>query len=420
MNILILGSGGREHALGWKLAQSSQVDQIFFFPGNGGTLELGKNIVFDITDHAAVLSWVQENDIQLVIVGSDDYLAQGIVDSLQKEVLVFGPTKAAAEIEWSKSFAKRLMQEEGIPTALFKIFSDIEEARTYITSQKFPLVIKADGLALGKGVTIAQSLGEAEEALLALLKEKSLGKAGESIVIEEYLEGKEISIHAFCSQETAILFPSAQDHKRAFDNDKGPNTGGMGTIVPVPGVTEEQLQEIKEKIVIPTLQALKRRGRDFSGVLFPGIMFTKEGPKVIEFNARFGDPETQSYMRLLETDLLEIILACIKRKLSSLEIKWKEESACCIIAASAGYPGKYDSSFPIQGLDESKDKDIVFFQAGTTAKDGKVLTNGGRVLGATSVKNTLEEALESAYKAIGEVQFEGIWYRKDIGKKSHN
>jgi len=307
---------------------------------------------------------------------------------------------------------------EGIPTALFKVFSNIEEAQVYIKNQKFPVVIKADGLALGKGVIIAQNLGEAEEALLALMKEKSLGKAGESIVIEEYLEGKEISVHAFCSETEATLFPSAQDHKRAFDNDKGPNTGGMGTIAPVPGVTKEQLEEIKEKIVLPTLKALKKRDRPFSGILFPGVMLTKEGPKVIEFNARFGDPETQSYMRLLGSDLLEIILACIKGELSSLDIKWREGYACCIVAASAGYPGKYESSLPIQHIGESEDKDIVFFQAGTITKEGRTLTNGGRVLGATSVKNTLEEALESAYTALEGVKFEGIWYRKDIGKKA--
>lgn len=415
MDILVIGNGGREHALIWKLKQSPKVHNIFVLSGNAGTSELAKNIPLSKTDD--IVNWVKKNHVDLVIVGPDSYLAEGIVDKLQKlNVPVFGPTKASAEIEWSKSFAKQFMREEGIPTARYEVFTDIKKAKAYINDQSFPLVIKASGLALGKGVIITQNPLEANRALEEIMTDKVFGKAGNEVVIEEFLQGREISIHAFCDGDTAVLFPPSQDYKRIFDNDKGPNTGGMGTIAPVPWVTKEQMKEIKEKVVIPTLNALKKLGRPFQGILFPGIMITEDGPKVIEFNARFGDPETQSYMRLLETDLVDIILACINGNLKNQKIKWSSKSACCIVCASGGYPSEYQKDKEINGLNIAKDSTFIF-HAGTKLGNNKILTNGGRVLGVTTVGNDLKVALSKAYDALKSVSFEGIQYRKDIGKR---
>lgn len=417
MDVLITGSGGREHALAWKLKQSPKVRNIFIAPGNAGTRDIAENI--DASKIEEIIAWIKNNPIDLVIVGPDDHLAQGLVDTLQDlDIPVFGPTQAAAEIEWSKSFAKRFMKEEGIPTASYEIFDDIEKARIYIQGQEFPLVIKASGLALGKGVIIAASLKEAEDALDGIMGDKIFGKAGDEVVIEEYLQGKEISVHAFSDGENVRLFPAAQDHKRIRDNDRGPNTGGMGTIAPVPWVTKEQMKEIEEKVVIPTICALKKRGRPFKGILFPGIMITDSGPKVIEFNARFGDPETQSYMRILDTDLISILLSCINSTLKDQEMRWSESSACCIVAASGGYPEVYEKDKVVRGLDEIKNDEIVVFHAGTKSQGAEVVTNGGRVLGVTTRGTDLKESLSRAYKAIGTISFEGMQYRKDIGSKS--
>jgi len=415
MNILVIGSGGREHSLVWKLKQSKKVRSIFVAPGNAGTSFLAKNLGLSKTDE--MIDWLKKNPVDLVVIGPDNYLAEGIVDKIQTlGIKVFGPTKAAAEIEWSKSYAKKLMQEEGIPTAKFKVFKNYAEALEYVKNQSFPLVIKADGLALGKGVIIAENLGQAEKALGGIMKEKLFGTAGDEIVIEEYLEGKEISVHAFCDGEHAVMFPASQDHKRIFDGDRGANTGGMGTIASIPWVTDVQMQEIKEKIVLPTLIALKKRGRSFKGILFPGIMITKDGPKVIEFNARFGDPETQSYMRILGTDLADILLACIDGTLGKQEIKWSKKSACCVVCASGGYPGAYEKGKTIRGL-EKVDKNIVIFHAGTKIINGEIVTNGGRVLGITAVADNLKESLTKAYKATENISFEGMQYRKDIVSK---
>lgn len=416
MNILIVGSGGREHALAWKLKQSPKIEHIFVAPGNAGTSQIAENINISKTED--IVAWIRNNPVDLVVVGPDEYLAEGLVDELEAlNIRVFGPTKTAAEIEWSKSFAKQFMKDEGIPTAAYEIFSDLEKARAYIQTQSFPLVIKASGLALGKGVIIAQSIEEAETALEEIMKDKVFGSAGNEVVIEEYLQGKEISVHAFCDGESAVLFPPAQDHKRIFEGDKGPNTGGMGTIAPVPGVTKEHMEEIEKSVVIPTILALKRRGRPFKGILFPGIMLTADGPKVIEFNARFGDPETQSYMRILETGLIDILLACAGGDLSSQNIEWSSESACCIVCASEGYPGKYEKGEVIEGLDFAQ-KDIVIFHAGTKQEGSRVMTNGGRVLGITATGKDLKESLSKAYEAIEKISFQGMQYRKDIGAKS--
>ncbi len=417
MNILIIGSGGREHALAWKIKQSSKIKNIFIAPGNAGTALIAKNITLSTTEE--IIDWIKHNDIDLVIVGPDNYLAEGMVDQLELlKIPVFGPTQAAAEIEWSKAFAKRFMKEEGIPTASYDIFTDLEKAKLYLQTQSFPLVIKASGLALGKGVIIAQDLSEANKTLDEIMGSKIFGDAGNEVIIEEYLQGKEISIHAFCDGENAILFPPAQDHKRIFDNDKGPNTGGMGTIAPVSWVTKDQMKEIEEKVVIPTIQALKKRGRPFKGILFPGIMITENGPKVIEFNARFGDPETQSYMRILDTDLIDILFACVKGDLKNKEIKWSDKSACCVIAASGGYPGNYEKGKIIKGLDEIKNNNIVIFHSGTALSGENFITNGGRVLGVVAAEDTLKESLMKAYKAVESISFEGMQYRTDIGAKS--
>lgn len=419
MKILIVGSGGREHALTWKISQSPKVKKIYIVPGNAGTALVGENL--EITTTEEIVSWLRVNYVDLVIVGTDSYLAEGLVDKIQElKISVFGPTKAAAEIEWSKSFAKELMKEENIPTAKYRTVTSYKEAKEYVARQKFPLVIKADGLAFGKGVVIAQNLPEAEMALKELMEDRIHGDAGSEVIIEEYLEGEEISTHAFCDGQNAMMFPSSQDHKRIFENDEGPNTGGMGTIAPVPGVTTDMLQEIKEKIVLPTLEGLKKRGRPFTGVLFPGIMITKDGPKVIEFNARFGDPETQSYMRILETDLVDIMFSCVNGTLNKQNIIWSNKSACCVVLASGGYPGSFEKGKIVSELEKLKDEDVEVFHAGTKSNGTDVLTNGGRVLGVTATGVNLEKSLAKAYRAIELVNFDGMQYRKDIGFKVTN
>lgn len=402
MKILITGHGGREQALKWKLEQSPRATSVNLTPTGLSVEEI------------VILA---KQNFDLVIVSPDDHLAAGLVGQLEAAgVKAFGPTKAAAEIEWSKSFAKNLMAETGIPTAKFATFTTPEEALSYLKSHPVPVVIKADGLALGKGVIIAHTLTEAEETVAHIFGGQ-FGNAGKTVVIEEFLVGPEISIHAFCDGTNFKLFPSSQDHKRAFDNDAGPNTGGMGTIAPVPWVTAELMSEVAETIVKPILQALKNNGREFKGVLYPGLIITNNGPKVIEFNARFGDPETQSYMRLLETDLLEIILACVEGTLDQINIGWSKESACCVVLASGGYPGEYQTGFPITGLD-NLDKEVIVFPAGVKEVEGQMVTAGGRVLGVTATDPDLKTALNKAYSAINNINFNGKHYRTDIGQKS--
>jgi len=412
MKVLIIGGGGREHSLAWKLKQSPKVAQIFIAPGNAGTASLGENIYARTSKE--ILEWLQTNKVDLVVIGPDSYLAEGLSDSIQSMgIRVFGPTKSAAEIEWSKSYAKQFMQEEGIPTACYQAFETAEDAFEYVRGQQFPLVVKADGLAAGKGVIIARTLEEAERAIDEIMDKRVHGDSGRKVVIEDYLDGFEISVHAFCDGDNAILFPTSKDHKRIFDSDKGPNTGGMGTIAPVPFVSEKQMKLIRERIVTPTLVGLKKRGRPFKGILFPGIMLTKEGPMVIEFNARFGDPETQSYMRILESDLFDILSACASGSLKDLEIKWSDHYACCIVLASKGYPNVYEKGIPITLPAVSRD--VVIFHAGTTLHEEQLVTDGGRILGITATGETLEQALETAYDAISSDIFDGAQYRKDIG-----
>lgn len=417
LNILIIGNGGREHALTWKLKQSPKVKNIFVAPGNGGTSQIATNLPLLTIEE--IISWIKENPIDLVVVGPDNYLAEGIVDELERlNISVFGPTKAAAEIEWSKAFAKEFMKREAIPTARYELFTDLDKAREYVRTGSFPVVIKASGLALGKGVIIANNLQEAESCLDEIMKDKIFGEAGNEVIIEEYLKGIEISTHAFCDGDNAIMFPSSQDHKRIFEQDEGPNTGGMGTIAPVPGITNEQLEEIKEKVVLPSLRGLKKLGRPFNGILFPGIMLTESGPKVIEFNARFGDPETQSYMRILETDLVDILFSCIEGNLDKQKVDWSDKSACCIVLASGGYPANYNKGKTITGLENLNNEDVVIFHAGTKTQESTAVTNGGRVLGVTAIDTSIRGSLAKAYKAIESISFEGMQFRKDIGAKS--
>ncbi len=416
-SVLIIGSGGREHALGWKLKQSSQVGKIYFAPGNAGTAKLGENVSMSVINTELLLEFAKKNKIDLTVVGPDDALAAGVVNIFQKDDLkIFGPTQEAAQIEASKAFAKQLMLDEGIPTAAFATFTNAHEALHYLRKQSMPTVIKASGLALGKGVIIAQTLTEAEKAVEDIMVKKIFGKAGDKVIIEEFLEGPEVSIHAFCDGETAVLFPSGKDHKTIFENNKGPNTGGMGTIAPVPEINGEFLEQVKQTIVLPVLRGLKKRGIKFSGLLYPGLMLTKNGPKVLEFNARFGDPETQSYMRLLESDLFDIFMSCCNGTLSKQKIVWSANSACCIVLASAGYPGTPQKGDVIEGLDKVA-KDIQIFHAGTVVKDGKVVTNGGRVLGITAIGKDLKTTLKKAYSIIGKkgVYFAEMQVRKDIG-----
>ncbi len=425
--ILIIGSGGREHAIGWKIKQSPLCGGLYFAPGNAGTAKLGVNVPIKATDIKDLFDFVKKEKIDLTLAIPDDPLALGIVDQFQKEGLrIFGPTKAAAQLESSKAFSKNFMQSHNLPTAKFKIFDDYEKAKGYLNTQNLPIVIKVSGLALGKGVIIAETKEEAEKALEDILVKKTFGEAGREVVIEEFLTGPEISIHVFSDGKNYSIFPTSQDHKRIGEGNTGPNTGGMGTIAPLSRqvggqafVTDELLNNIEKNIVAKTLSGMKDDGNTFSGILYPGLMLTPDGPKILEYNARFGDPETETYMRLLETDLLEIINACIDQKLSEIKIKWNSNFACTIMLASEGYPGVYEKGKIIMGIEEAeKDKNVIVFHAGTKMEDNNLITNGGRVLGVSAIGASLEEALDTAYRAVLKISFEGMQYRKDIGRGS--
>jgi phosphoribosylamine--glycine ligase len=419
-NVLIIGGGGREHALAWKIHQSPTLGQLYLAPGNAGTALLGENVSISVTNVTALVAFAKEHQVGLTVVGPDDALAAGIVDAFQAAGLrIFGPTHAAAQVEASKSFAKDLMMAREIPTARYETFTNLENAKAYASKQKFPLVVKASGLALGKGVYIAADLKEAEHALDDIMRHKIFGESGSSVVIEEFLTGPEVSIHAFCDGHRAVLFPPAQDHKRIGTGDTGPNTGGMGTYAPVPWVHDGFMSEVRVQVLRPILAGLKAHGSPFTGVLYPGLLLTKKGIKVLEFNARFGDPETQTYMRLLQTDLLEILNACATASLSDVDIKWGYRSAITIVVASGGYPGKYQTGLPITGIEDAEsDEDVVVFHAGTKMQSGQLVTNGGRVLGVTATARNLREAQKKAYAAVKKIHFEGMQYRTDIADKA--
>ncbi len=410
MKVLIIGSGGREHALAWKIAQSSKLTKLYIAPGNPGTAEVGENIDIKVTDISGLVEFAKANQIGLTVVGPDDVLAAGAVDAFRVEGLrIFGPTKEAAKIEWSKVFAKQFMAENDVPTAEFRTFDDYKVASEYLSAHALPVVIKASGLALGKGVTICQSQDEAQKVLRSVMVEKIFGDAGNSVVIEECLTGEEVSIHALSDGSNSVVFPVSQDHKPIFEGNKGPNTGGMGTYVPVPWVDSAELADIKRKVVDPVVPG-------YVGCIYPGLM--GKPPKVIEYNARFGDPETQSYVRLLKTDLLELLEACVDGRLAEVGVKWRDGSAVCVVLASGGYPGTYEREKLINGLAEAQiDPDVIVFQAGTIMTANGLLTAGGRVLNVTATGQTLQEARDKAYAAAAKIQFEGVYFRKDIGLK---
>ncbi len=434
MKILVIGSGGREHALVWKLKQSSSVDRIFCAPGNAGTAAIAENVAASATDLAQLLRFAKENDVDLTVVGPDDPLAMGIVDLFTADKLrIFGPTKSAARLESSKIFAKELMRSQKIPTAQARTFSDSKEALGYCDELKFPVVIKADGLALGKGVIIAPDVATAKSTIEAMMNEARFGDAGRRIVIEEFLRGSECSIHALVDGKNYRLFESARDHKRAFDGDKGPNTGGMGAFSPADNWDAQLQSQFEREIMQPLLRGLSKEGIAYRGLLYPGLMITSDGMRVLEFNCRFGDPETQALLPRMKSDLLPLLEATIDGNSDSrrergidqpsrgyglagnYSIDWDKRVSVTVVLASAGYPGKYETGKVISGLDKvGKLEDVQVFHAGTKIVDNQVVTAGGRVLAVTALGSTIAAARERAYAAASRIQFQGCHYRRDI------
>lgn len=430
MKILVIGSGGREHALVWKLAQSPHVTQLWCAPGNAGiqqerTEKTGKPVEcvnLGAEDLPGLLSLAREKKIELTVVGPDNPLSLGIVDLFQKHRLrIWGPNQKAAQFESSKVFSQNFMEKYGIPTAKSATFHEPAAAKKFAGSLDGKCAVKADGLALGKGVLICANVAEANKAIDEILVSKAFGAAGAQIVIQEFLDGTETSLHALCDGKTAKLFPTSQDHKRALDGDQGLNTGGMGTYCPTPFLSETELAETGRKILEPFMRGCAAEGIDFHGILYPGIMLTKTGPKVLEFNARFGDPETQVYLTRLETDLVELLDASVSGTLAKIELKWSPMAAVCVVMASGGYPGGYAKGKPILGLAEAaKLPHTKVFHAGTALRDDQIVTNGGRVLGVTALGKDLKAALSTAYEAVGKICFDGAHFRRDIAAKAFN
>jgi len=419
MKILVIGSGGREHALVWKLAQP-RVTEIFCAPGNAGTAAIATNVPLPIRDHGSLVKFALSEGIDFTVVGPDDALAAGIVDHFEQAGLkIFGPTQSAARLESSKVFAKEFMQRHGIPTAASGHFSDSDEAHRFCQSNHYPLVIKADGLALGKGVIIAQTPWEAAQAINDIMEKRLFGDAGQQVVIEEFLRGQECSVHALVDGEHYLLFPAAQDHKQIFDGDKGPNTGGMGTFSPPEKlVTPKMIDRIHREVMEPFMAGLKKDGLLFRGLLFPGVMVTEEGPKLLEFNCRFGDPETQALLPRLKSDLLDLLEATVDGKLDAMQPEWDSRAAVCVIMASGGYPGEYVKGKPITGIEEAEAlPGVTVFHAGTQRIEGELVTAGGRVLGVTALGVDLASAQKLAYEAVSKIHFEGATFRRDIGAK---
>jgi phosphoribosylamine--glycine ligase len=419
MDILVVGGGGREHAIVKKLRQSPKAGRIFCAPGNGGISKDAETVNIRAADVKGMVAFAKEKKIGLAVVTPDDPLMLGMADALEEAgIKAFGPRQNAAQIEGSKVFAKNLMKKYGIATAGYEVFDDKRKALEYIRGRgSYPAVIKADGLALGKGVVIAQNQAGAEDALQAIMEDKIFGESGNRVVVEDFLTGPEVSILSFT--DSKVLFPmvSSKDHKRAFDNDEGPNTGGMGAVSPNPHYTGEIADECMEKIFLPTLRAMNAEGRSFKGCLYFGLMLTPGGPKVIEYNSRFGDPETQVVIPRLKSDLIEVLEAVVDERLGEIDMEWDGRAAACVVISSGGYPLKYETGKVISGLEEAeKDKDVVVYHAGTKIEDGQYKTSGGRVLGVTALGNGLDAALEKAYSAARKIRFDGMHYRKDIGR----
>jgi phosphoribosylamine--glycine ligase len=428
MKVLVIGSGGREHALVWKLAQSPRVTQLWCAPGNAGIAGerlAGHSSTVECLDIAAenlpgLLAFANEKKPDLTVVGPDNPLERGVVDLFQDNGLrIWGPNRKAAQFESSKAFSQNFMARHGIPTARAADFTEARAARDFAGALRGPCAVKADGLALGKGVLICHSVAEASLAIDDMLLRQKFGGAGRRIVIQELLEGVEISLHALCDGRTARLFPAAQDHKRIGEKDTGPNTGGMGAYSPAPFLTETELAETGRKILAPWLRGCREEGIDFCGILYPGVMLTKDGPKVLEFNARLGDPETQAYLMRLETDLTDLLEACVERRLDKMALRWRPEAAVCVVMASAGYPGPHAKGKPIRGLAEAGQlPDTKVFHAGTIRANNQTVTNGGRVLGVTALGGGLAQARDRAYEAVQKIQFDGAQFRRDIAAKA--
>ena len=420
MKVLVVGGGGREHALVWKISQSPKVTKIYAAPGNAGIAGLAECTPIKAEDIPGLLAFAKAKAIDLTIVGPEGPLSMGIVDEFTNAGLrIFGPSRKAAEIEASKRYSKDLMKKYHIPTAEYGVFTDKAAAAAYVREKGAPIVVKADGLAAGKGVVVAETVEEALKALDVIMTEKAYGTAGERVVIEECLRGEEASFMAFSDGRTVVPMASSQDHKRVFDADKGPNTGGMGAYSPAPVVTKQLERKVMETIMIPTVRAMEKEGRLFKGVLYAGLMINDNEAKVLEFNARFGDPETQPIMARLETDLIDIIEAILAGSLSKIDIKWKPDSAVCVVMASGGYPGNYEKGKVICGLENAAGvSNVSVFHAGTAFKDGKIVTDGGRVLGVTGLGPVVAAAIDNAYKGVREISFDGAHFRRDIGARA--
>lgn len=418
MKVLIVGSGGREHAIAWKVAKSSKVDKIYCAPGNAGISEIAECVDIGAMEFDRLVNFAKEKQIDLTIIGMDDPLVAGIVDEFEKEGLrVFGPRKNAAILEGSKAFSKDLMKKYNIPTATYETFTTSEAAMKYLETSKYPIVLKADGLALGKGVLICNSKEEAMDGVKTLMLDKQFGSAGNTIVIEEFMTGREVSVLSFVDGKTIKIMTSAQDHKRAKDGDKGLNTGGMGTFSPSPFYTKEVDDFCKKYVYDATVNAMKEEGREFKGIIFFGLMLTAEGPKVLEYNARFGDPETQVVLPRMKNDIVDVFEACIDGTLDKINLEFEDNAAVCVVLASDGYPVKYEKGFEIKGLEKFKDNDSYFvFHAGTKFLNGKIVTNGGRVLGVTATGEDLITARKNAYEATKWIEFDNKYMRNDIGK----
>jgi phosphoribosylamine--glycine ligase len=420
MKVLVVGGGGREHALVWKIAQSPRVSKIYCAPGNAGIAEQATIVPIKANDLEGLLGFALKEGIDLTVVGPEDPLTRGIVDLFEsKSLSIFGPGRKAAEIEGSKAFAKEMMKKCGVPTAAYQVFDDRGEAVRYLQYQKAPIVVKADGLAAGKGVIICRTIEEAIQSVDRMMVERAFGEVGRRVVIEEFLQGEEASFLAFTDGKTILPLASSQDHKTIFDGDQGPNTGGMGAYSPAPVVTDRVHERIMEEILKPVVGGMAAEGRPYRGVLYAGVMVDKGYPKTLEFNARFGDPETQPLLMRMKSDIVPILESCIRGDLARHEIEWDPRAAVCVVMASKGYPGDYDKGMPIHGLKEvSRLKDVFVFQAATASEKGQVVTNGGRVLGVTGLGEDITKAIDRTYQAVKMISWEGVHYRTDIGKKA--